>query len=35
VTEDWNFREARVMFEEGNMACFRNELGDIYNETFP
>jgi hypothetical protein len=23
------------MFEEGNVACFRNELGDLYNETFP
>jgi len=23
------------MFEEDYVACFRNELGDIYNETFP
>ena len=28
MTEDWDFREDYV-------ACFRNELGDIYNETFP
>ena len=23
------------MLEEDYVACFRNELGDIYNETFP
>jgi hypothetical protein len=24
-----------AMFEEDNMACFQNKLGDMYNETFP
>jgi hypothetical protein len=23
------------MFVEGNVACFRNELEDMYNEIFP
>jgi hypothetical protein len=31
VTEDW---EVRAMFEEGNVACFWNELGDMYKEIF-
>ena len=32
MTEDW---EVRAMFEESNVACFWNELGDMYNEIFP
>jgi hypothetical protein len=32
VTEACNFREVRLLFMKGNMAYFRNKLGDIYNE---
>jgi hypothetical protein len=35
LTENWDFKEVRAMSVEGNLACFQNELGDMYNEAFP
>jgi hypothetical protein len=35
LTKNWDFKEARAMSVESNLACFQNELRVMYNETFP
>jgi hypothetical protein len=35
ILESWDWRELRVVGVEDNVARFRNEFRDVYNEVFP
>jgi hypothetical protein len=35
LTENLDFKEVRAMSVESKLACFQNELRDMYNEAFP